>query len=342
MNEPIIQLKDLSKHYGSLTAVDNLNLHINKGEIFGLLGPNGAGKTTSILMMLGLSEPSGGVALVCGENATRNPIRVKSRVGYLPDNVGFYDNMTALENLVFIARLNKLTPTEAESRAREVLGKVGLSAVVDKAVGTFSRGMKQRLGLADVLIKKPEVVILDEPTLGIDPSGVNEFLSMIKELSREEGLTVLLSSHHLHQVQRVCDRIGIFVAGKLLVEGSIDDLTTQLLGKDGFTTTVGYEENMPLAEPILQAIRALASVQDVTTTAQHLEVQSHQDITPHIVRTLVEHAVSIRSVQRKTYDLDDIYEKYFEGSAADNSIKEATHKKVRKSIFNRKNRNTDN
>lgn len=315
MNEPIIQLRGLSKNYGSKKAVDNLNLTINKGEIFGLLGPNGAGKTTSILMMLGLTEPNGGTAIVCNENATRNPIRVKRKVGYLPDNVGFYDQMTALENLVFIARLNGLDHEQAKERALDVLEKVGLSAVVNQKAGTFSRGMKQRLGLADVLIKKPEVVILDEPTLGIDPSGVNEFLALMKTLSREEGLTVLLSSHHLHQVQQVCDRIGIFVSGKLLVEGSIGDLTRKLLGQEGYTISIELQERVKDIEGIKDAISKLPSVNEVLISDFKIEVKADVDHTPTLVRLLVQSGAAIDSVSKKTYSLDDIYEKYFAESS---------------------------
>lgn len=321
MNEPIIQLNKLSKNYGSIKAVDNLDLTINKGEIFGLLGPNGAGKTTSILMMLGLTEPNSGTAMVCNENATRNPIRVKRKVGYLPDNVGFYDQMTAMENLIFIARLNGFSYEEATDSALDVLEKVGLSAVVNQKVGTFSRGMKQRLGLADVLIKKPEVVILDEPTLGIDPRGVNEFLTLIKKLSREEGLTVLLSSHHLHQVQQVCDRIGIFVAGKLLVEGSIEELTLKLLGQDGYTTTVELNEQLTNVAHLKAELAKLSSVREVLVEDLTVEVRTEEELTPLLVRILVQEGAAINSVSKKAYNLDDIYEKYFaESSAASNKV----------------------
>ncbi|WP_231389978.1 ABC transporter ATP-binding protein [Sphingobacterium pedocola] len=313
MNDSIIQLSGLTKRYGALTAVDNLNLSIAKGEIFGLLGPNGAGKTTSILMMLGLTEPNHGTAYVCGHNATRNPLAVKKKVGYLPDSVGFYDNMTALENLSFIARLNGLSETDAQTRSVDMLQTVGLAHVAHKKTATYSRGMKQRLGLADVLIKQPDVIILDEPTLGIDPSGVNEFLLLIKQLSREQGLTVLLSSHHLQQVQRVCDRVGIFVGGKLLVEGNIQTLAKDLLNKEGYTTTVMLQSADDL---VLQAVTAdleqLPGFQTMSVKGSVLEIQTTADLTPDIVRTLVTHRADIIGVQRKEYSLDDIYEKYFQ------------------------------
>lgn len=336
MSEPIIALKELSKNYGSLRAVDNLNLTINKGEIFGLLGPNGAGKTTSILMMLGLTEPSHGTATVCGEDATRNPIRVKRKVGYLPDSVGFYDHMTALENLTFIARLNGLSDSEADLKAKEILDRVGLATAMHKKADSFSRGMKQRLGLADVLIKSPEVVILDEPTLGIDPSGVNEFLTLMKDLSRQEGLTVLLSSHHLHQVQRVCDRIGIFVGGKLLVEGNIGTLTSKLLGREGFTTYLELSRG-PIDISLMNKLQSeLPSIQRITAEDKQLEIIASQDITPNIVRALAHAGAAIESVNKKTYTLDDIYAKYFEEHPERVPLDENNKTSIRRSFFKRK------
>lgn len=224
MCEQVIVLSGLTKKYGQFTAVDNLNLCIRKGEIFGLLGPNGAGKSTTILMMLGLTDPTSGTVEVCGINSTTHPIDVKRKVGYLPEDVGFYDDMTGPENLVYTARLNGIPPKEARENALELLAKVGLSGQEKKKTGKFSRGMRQRLGLADVLIKRPEVIILDEPTSGIDPAGVQEFMELIRRLSREEGLTVLFSSHHLDQVQKVCDRVGLFGKGKLLAEIDLSEI----------------------------------------------------------------------------------------------------------------------
>lgn len=234
MDRPIIELSGLTKKYGKFAAVDNLNLSIQKGEVFGFLGPNGAGKSTTILMMLGLTEPTSGTVNVCGINATTQPIEVKRRVGYLPEDVGFYEQMTGVENLCYTAQINGVPGPEAKERAVQLMDRVGLSEQLKKKTGKYSKGMRQRLGLADVLIKAPEVIILDEPTSGIDPAGVREFIGLIRHLSKEDGLTVLFSSHHLDQVQQVCDRVGLFSAGKLLTvadlnseqmkEQSLDDL----------------------------------------------------------------------------------------------------------------------
>ena len=232
MKPNVIELEGLTKKYGSFTAVDNLNLNIRKGEIFGLLGPNGAGKSTTILMMLGLTEPTSGSVRVCGINSTKQPVDVKRKVGYLPEDVGFYDDRTGLENLIYTAQLNRIAYDEAREKALRLLERVGLANELTKKTGKYSRGMRQRLGLADVLIKSPEVVILDEPTSGIDPSGIREFMDLIMHLSREEDITVLFSSHHLHQVQQVCDRVGLFVKGRLIAEGDVASLSHQLFGDE--------------------------------------------------------------------------------------------------------------
>jgi len=314
MKDPIIQLTGLTKSYGKITAVDKLDLQIYPGEIFGLLGPNGAGKTTSILMMLGLTEPTAGTAYVCGYNATRNPIAVKRKVGYLPDNVGFYPDMTALENLCFIARLNGLSGSDAQVSAKDILHVVGLEKEMHKKTGAFSRGMKQRLGLGEVLIKAPEVAILDEPTLGIDPKGVDEFLELIKRLSREHNLTVLLSSHHLHQVQRVCDRVGIFVGGKLLVEGSLEGLSHNLRQQKGIRTVIALEHIQGDTKRFEEALKALPGLRDLTVHGSTIELMTDSDRTAMAVRTLVNNGAEIVSVSRNDYQLDDIYNIYFENS----------------------------
>ena len=224
MCESIIELVQLTKRYGHFTAVDRLDLKIHKGEIFGLLGPNGAGKSTTILMMLGLTDPTSGTVHVCGTNSTTYPVEVRKKVGYLPEDVGFYDDMTGIENLVYTAQLNGIAKEEAVQKAVQLLDRVGLSNDGKKKAGKYSRGMRQRLGLADVLIKEPEVIILDEPTSGIDPSGVREFMDLIRQLSHKDGQTVLFSSHHLDQVQQVCNRVGLFSSGKLLADIRLAEL----------------------------------------------------------------------------------------------------------------------
>lgn len=316
--QPVVELVQLTKKYGEATAVDHLNLSIARGEIFGLLGPNGAGKTTTILMMLGLTEPTSGQARICGFDPTREALKVKRKVGYLPDDVGFYEDRTALDNLVYTARLNGVSEQEAQQRAKALLEKTGLADNAGKKVGAFSRGMRQRLGLADVLIKNPEVIILDEPTLGIDPEGVRELLALISSLSRDEKLTVLLSSHHLHQVQQICDRVGLFVQGRLIASGDIRSLSKQLDADGNVYVEVGAKG---WTESLARRISELEGVRDIRYPVQgddELErgvtatVVCERDLTAQIAEAVIHGDAELVYIRRKEYGLDDIYHRYFE------------------------------
>ena len=228
--EVIIETTDLTKHYGQQTAVDHLSFKVQEAEIFGFLGPNGAGKTTTLLMLLGLSRPSEGNAQVCGLNPDRNARDVKRMVGYLPENVGFYEDLNAVQSLEYIADLNGLNGDGVHEKVLTVLNEVGLSDDLNKKLGAYSRGMKQRLGIAEVLIKDPKVMFLDEPTLGLDPDGATRMVELIQSLNQDRKITVLLSSHHLHQVQRISNRVGIMIKGKMVAEGSINDLAKDKFG----------------------------------------------------------------------------------------------------------------
>jgi ABC-2 type transport system ATP-binding protein len=309
----VIELTNLTKKYGSYTAVDSLNLTIRKGEIFGLLGPNGAGKSTTILMMLGLTDPTSGTVSVCGINSTSHPMEVKRKVGYLPEDVGFYDDRTGFENLIYTARLNRISLEDARARAQKLLVRVGLGHETSKKTGKYSRGMRQRLGLADVLIKDPEIIILDEPTSGIDPNGVREFMDLIVQLSKEEGITVLFSSHHLHQVQQVCDRVGLFVGGKLLAEGDIFTLSEQVFAGEPLLVEVGYVPESKDVSKVQDALRIIDGVIEVWQENDLFRICCSKDITPVIAKTVIDAGIPLVSLNKKEYGLDDIYNRYFEG-----------------------------
>ncbi|MGQ9695665.1 MAG: ABC transporter ATP-binding protein [Thermodesulfobacteriota bacterium] len=228
--ELVIETQDLTKVYGEQTAVDHLNLKIYQGEVFGFLGPNGAGKTTTLLMLLGLSEPTSGKARVCGFDPTREPLKIKRIVGYLPENVGFYDDLNALQNLLYISRLNGISDEMAVEKIKELLKIVDLELDPRKKLGEYSRGMRQRLGIAEVLLKNPQVVFLDEPTLGLDPDGSRQMLELIRSLSQEKKITVFFSSHLLDQVQKISTRVGIMIKGQMVAMGKIEDLAKEKLG----------------------------------------------------------------------------------------------------------------
>lgn len=263
-----IRTRGLTKRYGDLVAVDHLDLEVHAGEIFGLLGQNGAGKTTTILMLLGLTEPTEGAARVMGLDPSRGPLQVKRRVGYLPDSVGFYGDLTGRQNLRYTARLNRIDGAEAEDTIDSVLDQVGLTERADDPVETYSRGMLQRLGIADALVKDPDVLILDEPTTAIDPLGVAEVLDLLRELVRDRGMAILLSSHLLNQVQSVCDRIGIFASGRLIGQGTLAELASRF--GDGRTLLeIGLETpDAGAADRAREAIAALDGVAGVTVGAR--------------------------------------------------------------------------
>ncbi len=230
--KPIVETHNLTKSYGSQVAVDDLTFSIEGGEIFGFLGPNGSGKTTTLLMLLGLTEPTKGWARVSGFDPTKEAIKVKRIVGYIPENVGFYDDMDARENLFFIARLNNMPDSVSSPKIEEALEDVGLKDVAKKKAGAYSRGMRQRLGIAEILIKEPSIAFLDEPTLGLDPEGTARITSYIQSLSRDKDITILLSSHDLKQVQKISDRIGIMINGRMIAVGPIEKLAKEKLGVD--------------------------------------------------------------------------------------------------------------
>ncbi len=303
----VIETQDLTKHYGPVVAVDHLSLTLQAGQVFGLLGPNGSGKTTTILMLLGLTEPTSGLVRVLGHDPSRNPLEVKRRVGYLPDSVGFYDDLTARENLRYTARLNGLTRQETDTRLEEVLARVGLTAVADRRAGAFSRGMRQRLGLAEVLLKRPEIAILDEPTAGLDPEAAMEFLSMIRDL-RAHGITVLLSSHLLHQVQAVCDRVGLFHQGKMVIEGTFEGLADRVLG-GAYRIRVEVSRADGL-EPMLRTIPGVSAFLQERPGLFRLEAQV--DCRAEVARRVVGTGADLLALTLERPSLDEVYARYFQ------------------------------
>jgi len=303
----VLETQDLTKRYDGNTVVDHLNLHVAENEVFGLLGPNGAGKTTTILMLLGLTEPASGSARIFGFNSTREPLKVKSLTGYLPERLGFYDGLTARQNLRFIARLNNMGDDEAEKQIDQVLEEVGLTEKADTAVGKFSRGMKQRLGIADVLVKEPRLAILDEPTAGLDPEGINQILDLITGLPKM-GTTVVMCSHRLYEVQRICHSIAILAAGKLVVEGALDTLGREALAGGRYRIEV---ETADFSPQLVEIIGKIKGVKSVEVEGNFLHVTTDSDLRAAISKAVVDNGVALTQVKMQEFSLDDIYKKYF-------------------------------
>lgn len=307
MGNLIIETKNLTKKYGDFVAVDSLNLKVQQGEIFGMLGPNGSGKTTTILMLLGLTEPTSGEVQVLGFDPSRQPLSVKSRAGYIPDQVGFYDELTARENLMYIAKLNGLPRSEAHKRIDEAFERVGLSQVADQRVGTYSRGMRQRLAVADVLIKKPELIIMDEPTLGLDPELAHEFLKLSRELA-DSGISILLSSHLLYQVQEVCDRVGLFHRGRMVLEGTVNKLAQDVLGA-GYVVRIQANGSQVGFTETLKQIPGVANVEFKAPDTYLLKAT--KDLRTEAARAVINAGGQLKSLDLETPSLDDIYNAYF-------------------------------
>lgn len=230
---PIIELKNLTKKYGNLVAVDHNNYQVMEGEIFGLLGHNGAGKTTTILMLLGLIPPTEGTAIVDGADIKENPLQARRNVGLLPENAGFYDNLNAKQNLSFYAELADVPEKVASDRCEKLIDMVGLGDKRPVKVGAYSRGMKQRLGIAQSLVREPKVLILDEPLQGIDPEGTRDLREIIRGLSREKGVTIIFTTHVLYEVNRLCDRVAIMKNGVIAGLGTIPELRKQVNAAEG-------------------------------------------------------------------------------------------------------------
>ncbi len=303
----VIEAKGLTKTYGEATAVDHVSFAVGHGEIFGLLGPNGAGKTTTILMLLGLTEISAGEVRVLGFDPAREPLSVKRRVGYLPDSVGFYDGLTAADNLRYTARLIGFKRLEREKRIAEALDQVGLAEFAEKRVGTFSHGMRQRLGLAEILMKGAQIAILDEPTSGLDPHATAELLAIIRGF-KSEGVSVLISSHLLERVQSVCDRVALFSGGRIALMGSVAELGREVLG-GGYVVDIeadgaGFAERLAL-------IPGVSGVEK--TGVGKLRLHADRDVRPEAAAEVVAMQGRLKYLGVQEPSLEAIYTRYFAG-----------------------------
>ena len=306
MSDNVIEVANLTKRYDGVAVVNGISFSVARGEIFGLLGPNGAGKTTTILMLLGLSDISDGQARVLGHDPAREPLAVKRQVGYLPDQIGFYDGLSAADNLRYTARLMGLERAEREQRIRASLGHVGLADVADNRVSTFSRGMRQRLGVAEILMKEAQIAILDEPTSGLDPQATVELLEIIRDL-KKRGVSVLLSSHLLERVQSVCDRVALFNQGKIALIGTVSELGREVLG-GGFRVEVEAE-----GQGLAECIAAIPGVQQVEPAgANRLRLLATGDVRPEAAAAVVAAGGRLLRLSVEEPSLEAIYSRYFQ------------------------------
>ena len=309
MIENKMEVRNLTKRYGNLVAVDQLSFKVKKGTAFGFLGPNGAGKTTTLKMLTCLIRPDSGTALLAGYDISKESMAVRRNIGYVSENQGFYERMTAVETLAYISRLLDIPGNKRQKRINELLGQVGLSDRKNNYVGTFSRGMKQRLALAQALLAEPEVLLLDEPALGLDPMGAKEIRDLILNLKKDRNVTIFMSSHILPEVEAICDEVGIINKGKLLVQDSVENLRR--------TTGIGMKLEIALTQPdkrVVSALQKMSCIQDVKSVGQKLTIYTtfRDEVRPQIIDTIVKSGGRILSFNIKEASLEEILFKVVE------------------------------
>jgi ABC-2 type transport system ATP-binding protein len=297
----MIQVNGLTKDYGARRAIDNLTFDAEQGEIVGFLGPNGAGKTTTMRILTSYMPPTEGTALVAGYDIVEESMEVRKRVGYLPETVPLYNDMTAVDYLMFMADLRKI-PNSRE-RAYETLEMVNLGDRATSYIGNFSKGMRQRIGLAQALIHRPEVLILDEPTIGLDPAQVVEIRNVIREIGRDR--TVLLSTHILTEAQQICDRVLIINRGKIVTEDTPENLQSRLVGAQRVVLRVRGDTD-GLADRV-SAVKGTQRVETKQDGSVEFEFSAGQDIRPQVARDIIEAGFDLLEMRLIGLSLEEIF-----------------------------------
>ncbi|MBN1974481.1 MAG: ABC transporter ATP-binding protein [Sedimentisphaerales bacterium] len=299
----MIETKHLTKVFGNLTAVDDLNLFIKQGDIFGFIGPNGAGKTTTMRILVTLMEPTRGHALIDGLDVTRNGQKVRRIIGYMPDFMGVYDDLKVFEYLEFFAAAFGIERSKRKSIVEGVLELTDLQSKKSATVDSLSRGMQQRLGLARVLIHDPKVLILDEPASGLDPRARIEIRELLKELKRM-GKTIMISSHILSELEEICDHVGIIEHGQLVYSGTIEEIRPRL----GIHTKVRVQV-LDNQEKAIEILAALPQISQVQLCKNYISVtfREGENMDGIIARTLVNANIDVVAIQPEQLKLDDAF-----------------------------------
>ena len=300
----MIHVENLTKIYGEKKAVDDISFDVHKGEIVGFLGPNGAGKTTTMRIVTGFLSSNGGTAKVGGFDVFENPIEVKRLIGYLPEHPPLYRDMSVRSYLHFAARLKGVEPKQEKERVAYVLGRCGLTEVADRLIGNLSKGYKQRVGLAQALIHDPEVLILDEPTLGLDPKQIIEIRNLIKELG--EKRTVILSTHILPEVTMTCKRVIIINEGRIVATDSLHDLQLRLKKAQVLYLKVRKSDGI---RDKISKIKGVASVAEIEGDEPLFRVEAEPDcdVREETARTAVEAGAGLLELKTEEMSLEDIF-----------------------------------
>jgi ABC-2 type transport system ATP-binding protein len=310
----MIQVNGLTKDYGARRAIDNLTFDAEQGEIVGFLGPNGAGKTTTMRILTGYMPPSEGTATVAGYDIIEESLEVRKRVGYLPETVPLYNDMTAVEYLKFMADLRQIP--ESEDRAYETLESVNLQDRANSYIGNFSKGMRQRMGLAQALIHRPEVLILDEPTIGLDPAQVVEIRNVIKEIGKDR--TVLLSTHILSEAQQMCDRVLIINKGKIVAEDTPENLQSRLVGAQRVILRVrGDADELPAKISKVKGVRDVEAKPDGSVEFEFL---AGHDVRPQVAKAVIHAGYDLLEMRAIGLSLEEIFLELTRDSASGKKV----------------------
>jgi ABC-2 type transport system ATP-binding protein len=297
----MIQVERLSKDYGSRNAVHELTFSAKKGDILGFLGPNGAGKTTTMRILTGYMPPTSGTVKIGGFDVIENSLEVRKLVGYMPESVPLYNDMTVMDYLTYMGEFHKLP--DLEDRVDEVLEKVHLDDRAGGYIGNLSKGMRQRLGLAQAILHRPEVLILDEPTIGLDPAQIIEVRNLIREIGKEH--TVMLSTHILTEVQQVCNRVIIINKGQIVAEDTPDGLQARLTGSEHVKVKIRGEVEELL--PILSPLPGLLTANVLNESELEISMIAGQDIRPEIARQIINNGFDLLQMQPSNLSLEDIF-----------------------------------
>src|SRR5215210_3211011 len=309
----MIQVNGLTKDYGARRAIDNLTFDAEQGEIVGFLGPNGAGKTTTMRILTGYMPPTDGTAIVAGYDVVEESLEVRKRVGYLPETVPLYDDMTALEYLKFMADLRRIP--DPEERAYETLEKINLQERANSYISTFSKGMRQRVGLAQALIHRPEVLILDDPTIGLDPAQVVEMRNVIREIGKDR--TVLLSTHILSEAQQICDRVLIINKGKIVTEDTPENLQSRLVGAQRVVLRVrGDSDGLGTRIAKVKGVQAVEAHSDGSV---EFEFAAGEDARPQVAKAVVQAGYELLELRPVGLSLEEIFLELTRDNAAGKS-----------------------
>ncbi len=293
-----LQVNNLTKTYGQQRAVDNISFSINKGEIVGFLGPNGAGKSTTMKVATGYLPPSSGSIVVDGFDVVEQPMQVKKIIGYLPEHNPLYLDMFVHEYLNFIGKVYQIPPSQLKNRTKEIISMCGLEPEQNKLIGSLSKGYRQRVGLAQALIHNPQVLILDEPTTGLDPNQIIEIRKLIKEISKNK--TVIFSTHIMQEVQALCDRVIIINHGKIVADDELKNLIGQQ--ENASIIVIEFKEQVSV-----ESLSSIPGVEKVIAVGNQFRILSKSDIRPELIRFASEKNISLLSLKQEENSMEEIF-----------------------------------